>query len=77
MSRFVLQYKPNVHKDKWLTMTPAYIAICREAVQIGVVAEGNYMTLEAAKAARDKMPMNHGIRIAEAYTVTRYKPVKE
>jgi len=59
MSRYVLQYKPNVHKDKWHTMTPAY------------------MTLEAAKAARDKLHMNQGIRIAEAYTVTRYKPVKE
>ena len=59
MTQYVLQYKPNVHKDKWLTMAPAY------------------MTLEAAKAARSHMPMNQGIRIAEAYTVTRYKPVKE
>lgn len=36
-----------------------------------------YDTLEAAQADFDKMPIKVGYRIAEAYTVIRYRPVKK
>ena len=36
-----------------------------------------YPTLEEAKAAFDKLPMKSGYRIAEEYTVIRYKPIAE
>lgn len=34
-------------------------------------------TLEEARAAFEALPIKADHRIAEAYTVTRYKPVKE
>ena len=34
-----------------------------------------FKTKEEAQAALDKTPMNKGMRIAEEYTVTRYKAV--
>lgn len=39
--------------------------------------EGGYDTLEEAKAALDHMVVKSRYRIAEAYTVVRYKPVKD
>lgn len=36
-----------------------------------------FETLEEAKAAFAALPIKAGHRIAEAYTVTRYKPVRE
>ena len=41
------------------------------------VASRQYSTLEEAKAFFDSLPIKADHRIAEAYTVTRYKPVKE
>lgn len=35
-----------------------------------------FSSLEEAQAALDALPFRDGYRIAEAYTVTRYKPVK-
>ena len=35
-----------------------------------------YDTLEEAKAAFERLPIKADHRIAEAYTVVRYKPVK-
>lgn len=35
-----------------------------------------YDTLDEAEAAFERQPIKTGWRIAEAYTVTRYKPVK-
>ena len=35
-----------------------------------------YDTLEAARAAFDRLPIKVGHRIAEAYTVIRYRPVE-
>ena len=35
-----------------------------------------YDTLDAAQAAFDKLPIKVDHRIAEAYTVIRYRPVK-
>ena len=35
-----------------------------------------YKTLDEARAALEKLPMNHSCRIAEEYTVTRYKAVR-
>lgn len=40
-------------------------------------APERYSTLEEAKAAFDKLPMKCGYRIAEEYTVIRYKPIAE
>ena len=36
-----------------------------------------YDTLEEAKTAFARLPIKVGYRIAEAYTVVRYKPVKQ
>lgn len=36
-----------------------------------------FATLDEAKAAFEALPIKTDHRIAEAYTVTRYKPVKE
>jgi hypothetical protein len=35
-----------------------------------------FATLKEAQAAYDKLPIKHGHRIMEEYTVTRYKAVK-
>ena len=35
-----------------------------------------YGTLDAARAAFDRLPIKVGHRIAEAYTVIRYRPVE-
>lgn len=35
-----------------------------------------YPTLKEAQSAFDSLPIKHGYRIAEEYTVTRYKAVK-
>lgn len=36
-----------------------------------------YDTLEEAKAAFEALPDKHGCRLAEAYTVVRYKPIRK
>ena len=38
---------------------------------------GEYSTIEDARAAKQQRPIPSLYRIAEAYTVTRYKAVKE
>lgn len=41
------------------------------------ITVGNpFDTLEEARAAFDALPIKAGYRIAEAYTVARYKPVQ-
>lgn len=41
-----------------------------------VAGKTKYKTLEEAQAAYDALPIKYGHRIAEEYTVTRYKVVK-
>ena len=41
------------------------------------VVRSEHETLEEAKAELAKLPFQQEYRIAEAYTVVRYKPVKE
>lgn len=36
-----------------------------------------YDTLAEAKAAFEALPDKHGCRLAEAYTVVRYKPIRK
>ncbi|MDD3020909.1 MAG: hypothetical protein PHX61_08035 [Alphaproteobacteria bacterium] len=39
-------------------------------------APKRYPTLKEAQAAFDALPIKYGYRIAEEYTVVRYKPIK-
>ena len=67
MGKYVIQRRENHWSNRWVVRSE------HETLEEAKEHE----TLEEAKAELAKLPFQQEYRIAEAYTVVRYKPVKE